>query len=140
MSEMSKSEIDRFLKTPRHAIVATNQVDGAPQISPVWYLYTDGRFYISMGPGTAKYRNLQRDARVSMCIDGCHPDARAVMVYGSAELFEGDDQLKDEMRWRIIRRYYETEEEAQRYAAEVRDLPFIIVVVTPQKIISQDFN
>lgn len=137
---MTPSQIETFLEAPRHAILATNRRDGPPQLSPVWYVFQEGLFYISIGLGTAKHRNLQRDPRVSLCVDGGHPDARAVMIYGAAELVKGDHPLRQEMRWRIIRHYHESEEAARRYANEVEALPSVLVIVTPQKIISQDFN
>jgi PPOX class probable F420-dependent enzyme len=140
MTAMTQSELETFLKAPRHAIVGTNQIDGPPQLSPVWYIYDDDRLYISVGPETAKYRNLQRDPRISVCIDGGHPDARAVMIYGTAEFLEADDASLKDMRWRIIRHYYETEAQARQYADQVRDLPFVILVVNLEKVISQDFN
>jgi PPOX class probable F420-dependent enzyme len=140
MTTMTLSQIETFLKAPRHAIMGTNREDGPPQLSPVWYVYQAGRFYISIGVETAKLRNLQRDPRVALCIDGGHPDARAVMIYGTAELVQGDDPSRKEMRWRIIRHYHESEDAARRYAQEVEDLPSVLVIVTPQRIISQDFN
>ena len=140
MPSMTPAQIEAFLRAPRNAIVGTNRTAGAPQLSPVWYIYEDDCLYISIGAGTAKHRNLQRDPRISICVDGCHPDARAVMMYGTAEMIEGDDPLRQEMRWRIIRHYHETEEAARRYFEQVRDLPSALVIVKPEKIISQDFN
>lgn len=140
MTTMTHAQTEEFLKAPRHAIVGTNRIDGAPQLSPVWYLFEDGRLYISIGVGTAKHQNLLRDARVCVCVDGGHPDARAVMIYGAVELVDGADPLRQEMRWRIIRHYHDSEEAARRYYQEVRDLPSVLLIVTPQRIISQDFN
>jgi PPOX class probable F420-dependent enzyme len=140
MTTMTQTEIETFLKAPRHAIVGTNRVDGPPQLSPVWYVYEEGRLNISVGVGTAKHRNLSRDARIAVCVDGGREDTRAVMIYGTAELVEEDRARIDKMRWRITRHYYETEEEAQRYWAESRDWPSVLVVVTPETIISQNFN
>ena len=140
MTSMTQIEIDSFLKAPRHAIVGTNRFDGPPQLSPIWYIYQGGRFYISIGTETAKHHNLKRDPRVSLCVDGGHPDARAVMIYGTAELIEGEDPQREEIRWQIIRHYHDTEDEARRYAEEIHESPFVIVVVTPLKIISQDYN
>jgi hypothetical protein len=64
------------------------------------------------------------------------------MIYGTAELLESGDRdpLRESMRWRIIRHYYESEDDARRYADGVRDLPFVLVIVTPEKVISQDFS
>lgn len=139
-STITQSEIEAFLTPPRHAVVATNTVAGPPQISPVWYLYEDGKFYVSAGINTAKCRNLRRDPRVSVCIDGGYRNYRTVIVYGTAELRPPGDPLQESMRWRIIRRYHETEADAQRYYESVRDHASALIIVTPDKVITQDFN
>ncbi len=140
MKTMSQSEIETFLQAPRHAVVGTNAMDGPPQLSPVWYIYEDGHLYISIGPQSAKYHNLKRDPRISVCVDGGYPDYRTVIIYGTAKMTNSGTPLQETMRWRIIRKYHETEEEAREYAEAVKDDPAVLVIVTPQKIITQDFN
>jgi len=140
MPAMNQDQIAAFLAPPRHAIVATNPVDGPPQLSPVWYIFADNQLYISTGASAVKVRNLRRDPRISVCIDGGHPDARYVIIQGSATLLETDDPKQEAMRWRIIRHYYETEAEAQQYYAAVRDNASILIVVTPERFTSQNFN
>ena len=140
MFAMSQDEIELFLQEPRHAIVGTIPADGPPHLSPVWYLFENDRIYISVPTKTVKYRDLQRDPRISVCIDGCRPDGRTVMFTGKAQLLPKGDPFEAEMRWRIIRHYHETEAEARRYAEQVRDVFSALIIVTPEKIISQDFN
>lgn len=138
---MTQRQVEEFLEAPRHAIVGTNRRDGPPQLSPVWYLYEEGRIYIGVLVATAKYRNLRRDPRISLCVDGGHPDARAVMIHGSAELIEAESPWREEILWRINRRYHDSDEETHRYQEMSRDRgPRGLIVVTPEKIISQDFN
>lgn len=140
MSSMNQTEIDNFLQAPRHAIVGTIGRDGAPQLSPVWYIYEDGRFYIGITSETAKYRNLRRDPRISLCIDGGREDVRSVMVYGTAALYGKSDPLQVAMRWRLITHYIADLEEAKRYAAASQDWDAVLIVVTPTKILTQNFN
>jgi PPOX class probable F420-dependent enzyme len=140
MKGMSQQEMAVFLGAPRHAIVGTNAVDGPPQLSPVWYVFDNGRFYISIGTNTAKYHNLQRDPRISVCVDGGYPDFRTVMASGEAQLLPPGDPLQTEMRWRIIRQYHETEEAARKYMERVRDSDAALIVVMPEKVICQDFG
>ena len=140
MLNMTSSEIADFLAAPRHAVLGTNTRNGPPQLSPVWYLFEDGKFYISITTETAKYRNLRRDPRLSLCIDGGHPDYRTVTVYGVAEFLPTDAPNLDDMRWRIIRRYYTDEAAARQYAEATRDQSNVLLVVTPTRILSQDFN
>ncbi|MBX3051336.1 MAG: PPOX class F420-dependent oxidoreductase [Caldilineaceae bacterium] len=139
MPTMNPPEIDSFLAEPRHAIVGTVAGDGAPQLSPVWYIYEGGRFYIGITSDTAKYRNLRRDQRISLCIDGGRADVRTVMVAGTAELYEKDHPLQGAMRGRLISHYIADAEEARRYAESSQDWDAVLVVVTPQKIITQNF-
>ena len=57
--------VEEFLATQRNLILATIRRDGRPQLSPVWYVWRDGAFFISTVTSTAKWRNLVRDPRCS---------------------------------------------------------------------------
>lgn len=137
MANMTERETDEFLRASRHAIVATNRADGPPQITPVWYLFEDGRLYITVRTASAKYGNLKRDPRISVCIDGCHPDTRYVAISGTAELIEEVTPWFDEIRWRIFRRYRNTDGAADRYLESTRGHSSALIVVTPKKIITR---
>ena len=102
---MTQGQIDEFLQTPRHGIFATNRTKGPPQITAVWYLYEDGKIHIMILADSAKYRSIKRDPRVSICVDGGHPDGRAVTIYGTAEVVEVMSAWPDDILLRITRRY-----------------------------------
>ncbi len=140
MPTMTSEQMEAFLATPRHAIVGTNRRDGPPQLSPVWYLFENGRIFISILADSAKFHNLKRDPRISVCIDGCHPDGRTVIIAGTAKLLPKGAPLEEDIRWRIIRRYHKTEAQARRYARKAEAWPFVLVIVTADRVISQDFN
>ncbi len=140
MAAMTTAQITEFMAPPRHAIIATNRTAGPPQLSPVWYIYDAGKLYISAGLQTAKVRNLRADPAVTICVDGGHPDARYAIFQGNITIIEPSDPQQEAMRWRIIRHYYEDEAEARRYYESMRDSPSVLLVLQPDKIISQDFN
>ncbi len=136
MPPMSPTEIAAFLQAPRHAVIGVNRPAGPPHLSPVWYLYEDGVFTISITTATVKYRLLRHDPRVSLCIDGGYPDYRTVIVAGVAELQPNDEAI----RRRIIRRYYENETAARRYAESTRGASHVLLVVRAERVIGQDYN
>jgi PPOX class probable F420-dependent enzyme len=138
---MSTEEIDEFLSAPRHAIVGTNRKEGPPQLTPVWYLYEDGKLYFSIYTASAKYKNLKRDSRIAVCIAGDRHDARSVMLYGSVELvIEGSDWTRD-MNYRLARRYFDSDEALKSYQ-EAADGGGVgaLAVLTPNRILAQDYN
>ena len=139
--DMSREAIEAFLAAPRFAIVGTNRRDGPPQLTPVWYLYREGNVYLEMFVASAKYRNLRRDPRIGLCIAGDPPDARAVMLYGTAELFVEGSAWVDDLRWRLVRRYYDSDEAARAYMDEsAGGGEKALAVVTPERVLAQDFN
>ncbi len=54
----------RCLGAPGVVLVATIRTDGAPRVSPVEPLFWNGELWLSMGWGSRKARDLQRDPRV----------------------------------------------------------------------------
>ena len=136
-TDMSQAQIEEFLQAPRFAIVGTNRRSGPPQLTPVWYLYENGKVYLPMLKKSVKYRNLSRDPRVGVCISGECPDARAVMIYGTVELTPRDREIV----WRVVRRYRDSDEETQSYIDSLPpDEEAALAIVTPEKILAQDFN
>jgi len=140
-NQMNSSQIQVFLEAPRHAIATVLRADGAPQISPIWFLYENGRLYFSTLLSSAKYRQLRRDPRIALCIDAGHPDARAVSISGTAELITDLTPEHADIEWRILRRYHETDEEARQWVSSIEaEGPNALVVVSPDRIIGWDYN
>ncbi|MCY3881579.1 MAG: PPOX class F420-dependent oxidoreductase [Dehalococcoidia bacterium] len=78
---MSREEMDAFLAEPRNAIVATVNPDGFPQLTPIWFHWEDGTVYFSTTAPRLKTKNLERDGRVSICVDEPgDPDQRTVVL------------------------------------------------------------
>ncbi len=140
-TRMSRAQIDAFLAPPRHAIVAVQRSDGTSQLSPVWYVFEESRFYFSTLVQAAKCRHLRQDPRIAVCVDGAHPDARFVSIYGTAEILEEDSAWRDALERRIMRRYHDSDEAARRYEAELAGQgQSVLVVVSPEQIMGWDYN
>src|SRR5262249_55994577 len=43
---------------------------GFPRVLPVWFVMLDGAYYVGTGATSAKWRAMQRDARIGWVIDG----------------------------------------------------------------------
>lgn len=140
MAQMTPDRLAEFLAPARHAILATNRADGPPQLTPVWYLYEEGRIYVSAGVNTVKVRNLRRDPHITICVDGNRSDPRYVVLQGMVTIVEPHEGIQEEMRRRIIYRYHENEDDARRYHESLRDSPSVLLILEPDKIISQDFS
>jgi PPOX class probable F420-dependent enzyme len=118
-----------FLETQAHAIVATIQPDGTPQLTPNWYWWDGERIWISTLDWTVKVKNLKRDPRITLCIDAGKRRANYVQVFGTAEVIEGD--VKD-TTLDLIRKYEPTEEESQRHWEEIKQ-DRVLIAVTPTR-------
>lgn len=137
---MTPTEVETFLGEKRHAVIATNRPGGPPQVSPVWYVYRNGKLYSAVSSTSAKCRNLRRDPRISVCVDGCYPDARYVVIYGTVQIIGDSSAWRDEIVRAISFRYHETRDEAERSLMENQDPDQVLLEITPEKIFSQNYN
>ncbi len=95
MAQMTKSEIKKFLMkdtfTGKLAIVKTN---GSPLVVPIWFVVevnsrnrnTVGDIYFTTGRDSVKAKNIQRDSRISICVDDQTPPFSFVSICGNAKL------------------------------------------------------
>lgn len=118
-----------FLRTQHHAIVATIQPDGMPQLTPNWYWWDGQRLWISTLDWTVKVRNLRRDPRVTLCIDSGERRENYVQVFGTAEVIEGDVRATT---LDLIRKYEPVEEDAQRHWESIK-ADRVLIAVRPSR-------
>ena len=48
--------------------IATINLDGSPQLTPVWGDYQDGYILLNTAEGRIKHRNVLHDSRVAVCV------------------------------------------------------------------------
>ncbi|MEH1055763.1 TIGR03618 family F420-dependent PPOX class oxidoreductase [Micromonospora sp. CPCC 206171] len=67
--------LDR-LDRERTVWLCTLRPDGSPHLTPVWFHYAEGRFWIGTAEWTVKARNVRADPRVTLAL----PDTDAPVV------------------------------------------------------------
>ncbi len=126
-------KIKAFLDGKRNAIMATIRRDGSPQLTPVIYRWDGEQFWVSTTKDRAKYKNILRDPRISLCIDDADTST-TVIASGKARLTEENlwaDILK------IVERY-QSPEQAAAYIKSMQEKkePRVLIVLQPEKVIS----
>lgn len=101
-----------FLAGKHFAKLATLMKDGRPQLTPIWYMYEGGKLIINTTTDRVKYRNIERDPRVSLLIDEGYPH---LSVFGRARIATERDPNKD-IESLAIR--YDGEKEGRKAARE----------------------
>lgn len=79
------------------AHLATTMPDGAPQVTPVWIDYRDGRVLVNTAKGRVKARNMHEGSQVALSITDPDNPYRYVQVRGVVARVhdEGADQHID---------------------------------------------
>jgi PPOX class probable F420-dependent enzyme len=114
MRTLDDEQIREFLtEGTRTAKLAVVRKDGSPLVTPVWFLVEDdGTIVFTTGKRTVKGRALERDPRVSICVEDDRPPFAFVRVDGVAELSEDPAELQ-RFATRIAERYMGAERAAE---------------------------
>jgi hypothetical protein len=110
------------LEAARNYFVATNWPGHPPQVSAVWGVWIDDRFYFSSDDTSRKARNLAADPACTVAIDVT--DNETVMVEGTASK---EDQAQ------IIRRFVKVYE--PKYDWSMDPMPGAVYAVRPLKVL-----
>jgi PPOX class probable F420-dependent enzyme len=141
---LTAPERDALLGVVQDARIGTNRGDGWWHITPIWYIWEDGRFRHTLGAGRRHLRNLRRDPHATVCIDqdprlteGLEAGARTAICFGSAELSTDEGLIRD-VTERILVRYLGPE--ATEYLEPIMAEGRTIVTITPQHWLTWDYN
>jgi nitroimidazol reductase NimA-like FMN-containing flavoprotein (pyridoxamine 5'-phosphate oxidase superfamily) len=122
-----------FLKSQKILRLATIDDKEMPHIVPVWYLYSQKKFYVGTNTRTEKAKNLRKNKQVSFCIDvGIHsPDIYGVMGKGNAKLIIDKNKVSSIAK-KILKQYFRTLE--NKSAKELLEDTDCIIEITPKKL------
>ncbi|MEO9188664.1 MAG: PPOX class F420-dependent oxidoreductase [Acetobacteraceae bacterium] len=109
------------------ANVATVLADGSPQVTPVWFDYTNGKLRVNTAKGRVKARTMTPGAKVAVAIMDPDNAYRYLQVRGTVARAteEGADQHIDALSQRYLGKAY-----PYRQPGDVR----ITVEITPESI------
>jgi PPOX class probable F420-dependent enzyme len=68
MTEIPAAYHDLLAGKKALANLATTMPDGSPQVTPVWFDYTNGRIRVNTAKGRVKARNMKEGSRVALAI------------------------------------------------------------------------
>jgi PPOX class probable F420-dependent enzyme len=143
MTEMSNREIKKFLmQGTLTGKLATVKRDGSSHVVPIWFTVDDGNsgrkgdIIFTTSSTSLKARNIQRDNRVSICVDDQMPPFSFVTVYGIGEIKEY--KQNDLLKWAtIIAERYMGKTNAEAYGRRNSNEGEVLVRVKPTKIIAE---
>jgi len=92
----------------RYAVLATHNADRSIHLTPVWYLFENGTFYVQSLASDRKARNVASRPDATIVVDARRPGSeRWVSAAGPADLLAGEESRA--INARIGRRYLTAE-------------------------------
>lgn len=136
MQKMTPDEIRDFLTHgTRTGKLSTVRADGRPHVAPIWFVLDGDDLLFNTGKSSVKGKNMQRDNRVSICVDDETPPFAFVIVEGTAVL---QDNPPDNLQWATkIGGRYMGADQAEAFGKRNAVPGEYLVRVTPTKIIAQ---
>jgi PPOX class probable F420-dependent enzyme len=101
-----------FLGERRHAVLATINKDGTPQQTVMWYELQGDEILMNTAQGRLKDHNLNRDSRISICIED---GQRFVTLRGTVTQNHEQEVAQADIKRLAVR--YDGAEQAERAAA-----------------------
>ena len=74
---LDAQEVDDFLAIRQDGRLGSNRGDGWWHVTPIWYLWEDGRFFHTLGAGRRHLRNFRADEHATLCVDRTPGSPRA---------------------------------------------------------------
>jgi PPOX class probable F420-dependent enzyme len=118
MAVIPESYLDLLQQKKAFANLATVMADGSPQVTPVWFDYTDGRIRVNTAKGRVKARTLRPGATVALSIMDPDNPYRYVQVRG--RVGRGSEAGADAHIDRLAKKYLDKDKYPFARPGEVR--------------------
>lgn len=136
---LKRNEIETLLALDVPARLATLDRDGFPHVTPLWFLWAEGSFFMTSIADRPHVDRLSRDPRAGICIDveesqrsdGQRPN-RQVRAVGRAELYPDAGAV-----WttRITEKYVVGPAAAETIAARAHD-DRVVIRLRPDRLVA----
>ena len=101
MTEIPAAFMDLLQQKKAFANLATVMRDGSPQVTPVWFDYTNGHVRVNTAKGRVKARTLREGAQVAMAIMDPDNPYRYLQIRGQVvQRDRGRRRRRISTRWR----------------------------------------
>ena len=85
MAAIPADYLDLLQKKKAFAHLATIMPDGTPQVTPVWFDYTNGKIRVNSAKGRVKVRNMREGAPVALSILDPDNPYRYIQIRGRVD-------------------------------------------------------
>ena len=139
---LSQQEITHLLSLAIPAQLATLDPAGFPRVTPIWFLWEDGIFYMSSGQERRHVHDLARDPRAGLCIaleEGQAPGGsrpyRQIVVRGYAQVQPDTDEI-----WarKLILKYITGQAGVLR-AQQSAGKPLAVIALRPERFLTTGY-
>ncbi|MEV5171744.1 PPOX class F420-dependent oxidoreductase [Streptomyces flaveolus] len=133
MSAVLSDRLKAVLDGKVFVVFGTVQPDGSPQMSPVWVKRDGDDLLVSTTVDRRKYRNLEREPRVTVVVVNPDEPYEYAEIRGTAETTtEGGQELIDELS-----RKYSGKDYADFNPASGQDAERVVVRIRPRKVVGR---
>jgi PPOX class probable F420-dependent enzyme len=149
MAAMSEKEIRRFLMQGTYTgKLATIKKDGSSHIVPVWFVLEssdkngsddreDDDIIFTTSGSSVKAKNIERDNRVSICVDDQIPPFSFVIVYGTAKIYHLGQNELFRFATKIAQRYM-GKDDAENYGRRNSTEGEVLVRIKAKRMIAEE--
>jgi len=136
---LTADEVDALLSAAVPARLASIDGDGFPHVTPLWFVWTDGAFYLTSISDRPHLRRLGANPRAGICVDVEDPERddgqrpnRQLRAIGIAELSADRDG-----RWtaRITEKYVRGPAASAMRTARVAD-ERVVICLRPDRLVA----
>lgn len=121
--------VERRLRDERVIWLTTVGADGTPQPNPVWFLWDGENFLVYSRPDAVRVPNIERNARVSLNLDGNGQGGDIIVITGEARIVPDEPPADQNAAYvekytALIARSFGTPSEfVEKYSLPVRITP-----------------